>query len=182
MRLLKVPRNFDRPLYKDYTNRETPRFSRSGGGEGTNFIPRSAVSRNSLHKTVGDIRVHEPARAGGQLPGMRSSALKIRDRAPPAEIDGRAAHTTCNYNYKSLGKRDGHTRAVVAYARDLATASKFIRRRAIRNLNMQPVVFMHRCMQEEEEREREEGETRRGVFGGNSCFFHVSFSCDGENY
>lgn len=118
----------------------------------------------------------------GQLPGTRSSALKIRDRALPAEIDGRAAHTTCNYNYKSLGKRDGHTRVVVAYARDLATAPKFIRRRAIRNLNMQRVVFMHRCMCRKRKREGEEGGTRRGVFGGNSCFFHVSFSCDGENY
>jgi len=125
-----------------------PRFHGAVHGPG-DFISQclslslSSLSRNSLRKTVGDIR------ARAWLPGTGPSALKICGRSPRAEIDGRA-RATCNYNYKSLGtqkrgrererererERVGRLRASRPRAR--ATLPKFIRRRAIRNLNMQP--------------------------------------------
>lgn len=186
---LKVPRNSGQTLYRDYTSRKR---CDSVGKEGEkNFISRTVLSRVTACTKPSVIYESELARARAQLPGTRPSALKICGRAPPAEIDGRAEHATCNYNYKSLETRRGRTRVqwLMRVACGLATAPKFIRRRAIRNLNMQRVVFMRRYMRKDGDGERGRGgrgrgrnETRRFrwklVF--LSRFFY--FSCGGENY
>lgn len=150
------PRRTDRAVYD--------RRVRFRAGE--KFLFRSAALVTACTKRDGDIR------ARARLPGTRPSALKIRGgplaaRRPPKLMDERALPVIIIINH---GRNDGRTSGGGLCASP-ARLSKFICRRAIRNLNMQHGFYAPLCGRNE----------ARPFSGGNSYFFSTFFLAV-ENY
>lgn len=138
-----------RTLYRDYTSRKRCDSGWGGGGEGKNFISRGAVSRNSLHKTVGDIRETVRAATWNEVIRIKNTRPRAARRNWWTSRAHTHTHTTCNYNYKSLGERDGYTRSGGGLCASPATSRRHRNLFAEGQLGIWicSVVFMRRYMQ-----------------------------------